>query len=49
MGDIPLGTTVHRWLELPELTRPPLPALEKWHARLAERPAFREHVMLPLS
>ncbi len=49
MGDIPLGTTVHRWLELPELPRAPLPSLENWHTRLTERPAFRRHVMLPLS
>jgi glutathione S-transferase len=49
MGDIPLGTTVHRWLALPDLPKRPLPAVEAWHARLAERPAFQKHVMLPLS
>jgi glutathione S-transferase len=49
MGDIPLGATVHRWLELPAVPRRPLPALEAWRARLAQRPAFRQHVMLPLS
>jgi glutathione S-transferase len=49
MGDIPVGATAHRWLALEGVERPPLPALRAWHARLAERSAFREHVMLPLS
>jgi glutathione S-transferase len=49
MGDIPVGATVHRWLELPGVERPKLPAIEAWHARLTERPGFRRHVMLPLS
>jgi glutathione S-transferase len=49
MGDIPVGATAHRWLALEGVERPPMPALRAWHARLAERSAFREHVMLPLS
>ena len=49
MGDIPVGAVVHRWLALPGVDRPVLPALQAWHARLTERPAFRRHVMLPLS
>ena len=49
MGDIPVGATVHRWLALPGVQRPPLPALKAWHARLGERLGFRSHVMLPLS
>ena len=49
MGDIPVGAVVHRWLALPGVDRPPLPALQAWHARLTERQAFRRHVMLPLS
>ncbi|HUL82913.1 MAG TPA: glutathione S-transferase family protein [Gammaproteobacteria bacterium] len=49
MGDIPVGATAHRWLALPGVERPALPALEAWHARLGERLGFRSHVMLPLS
>lgn len=49
MGDIALGTMVHRWLEMTGIERPPLPSSHAWRARLAERPAFRHHVMLPLS
>lgn len=48
IGDVPLGCFVHRWKSLP-VERPVLPRLDAYHARLAERPAFRRHVMLPLT
>lgn len=49
MGDIPAGAVAHRWLEIPGIERPALPALHAWRDRLALRPGFRAHVMLPLS
>jgi len=49
MGDIPVGALVHRWLEIPDLERPAFAAVRAWRARLAERPGFRTHVLLPLS
>ena len=49
VGDIAVGTIAHRWLEIPDIERPPLAALRDWRARLAERPGFKAHVMLPLS
>src|SRR5690606_14520099 len=49
MADIPGGAGAHRWLELPGIERPPFAAATAWRARLAERPGFRAHVMLPLS
>jgi glutathione S-transferase len=49
MGDIPAGATAHRWLEIPGIERPPLPAVRAWRERLAARAPFREHVQLPLS
>ena len=48
MGDIPVGALAYRWLNMP-MDRPDLPAVSAYHARLAERPAFREHVMIALS
>ena len=48
MGDIPVGATAHRWLEIPDIDRPRFEAVRAWRARLAERPAFRNHVQLPL-
>jgi glutathione S-transferase len=49
MGDIPVGAVAHRWLEIEGIERPPFEALRAWRTRLAARPGFRAHVMLPLS
>lgn len=46
MADVPAGTTLYRYFEL-EIERPPVPRVEAWYRRLAERPAYREHVMIP--
>ena len=48
MGDIPLGTMTYRFFAM-EIERPHLPNLKRWHDRLMERPAFREHVVMPLT
>lgn len=44
MGDIPLGCIVYRYFNV-EVDRPPLPNVEAWYRRLAERPAYQDHVM----
>ena len=43
VGDIALGSSVYRWLEL-DIERPDLPALAAWHARLEARPAYQRTV-----
>jgi len=48
MGDIPIGCAAYRYLAL-DIERPSFPNMEAWYARLTERPAFRDHVMLPLT
>ncbi|MFG1464340.1 glutathione S-transferase [Xanthobacter sp. DSM 24535] len=48
MGDIPLGCFAYGWFEMP-LERPSMPHLEAWYGRLKERPAYRTHVMTPLT
>lgn len=48
IGDIAAGASVHRWFGLP-VERPPMPNLERYFARLSERPAYRETVMIPLT
>ncbi|MGQ0664201.1 MAG: glutathione S-transferase family protein [Pseudomonadota bacterium] len=48
MGDIALGIAAHRWFAFP-IERPELPHLAAWYKRLAERPAYRKHVMQPLT
>jgi glutathione S-transferase len=47
MGDIPVGAASWRYFSL-DIERPALPQVSAWHERLKTRPAFREHVMLPL-
>lgn len=44
MGDIPLGCVVYRYFTV-EVDRPPLPNVGAWYQRLADRPAFQDHVM----
>jgi glutathione S-transferase len=48
MADIPVGCACYRYHVLP-IERPRLRHLEAWYARLQERPAFRAHVMIPLT
>jgi glutathione S-transferase len=48
IGDIPTGAIVYRWLGLGN-KREDFPNLARYHDRLAERPPFREHVMLPFT
>jgi glutathione S-transferase len=46
IGDIAVGSQLYRYFEL-EIDRPAIPRVEAWYARLSERPAYREHVMVP--
>ena len=48
VADIPLGCVAYRWYALP-IERPELPNLRAWYQRLTARPAFAQHVMLPLT
>jgi len=48
MGDIPLGSLVYAWFEMP-IQRPDLLHLAAWYARLRERPAYQRGVMTPMS
>ena len=47
-ADIPAGAATYRWLGL-DIARPEVPNVEAWYARLQERPAYRQHVMLPIT
>jgi glutathione S-transferase len=46
LADIPLGSAMYRYQTL-DLPKPDLPNLRRWYDRLCERPAYREHIMLP--
>ena len=45
MADIVNGAIAFRYMTLP-IERPALPAMQAWYARLADRPAYRKHVMI---
>jgi len=42
LADIVLGLSVHRWLMTP-MSRPALPAIDRYYDRLRERPAFARY------
>ena len=48
LADIPVGAMTYRWYDL-EVEHPDYPNLRAWYDRLTQRPAFREHVMLPIT
>jgi glutathione S-transferase len=44
LADIVLGAYVRRWYGVEGVTKPALPQLDRWYARLAERPGFQRFV-----
>lgn len=48
VADIPLGCATYRWFALP-VEHGDFPNVRAWYERLAERPPYREHVMMPLT
>jgi glutathione S-transferase len=46
MADIPVGTLMHRYFGM-EIARPHAPQVDAWRLRLAERIAYKTHVMRP--
>lgn len=48
VADIPAGGLMYRYFTLP-IARPNLPNVEAWYARLTEREAYRDHVMIDYS
>ncbi|WP_457967985.1 glutathione S-transferase [Pseudomonas sp. R4-84] len=48
MGDIPLGSFIYAWFEMP-IERAALPNLQAWYARLRQRSAYQKAVMTALT
>src|SRR5580693_6542499 len=46
LADIPAGTSLYRYFGI-EIERPSVPNVEAWYRPLQERPAYREHIMVP--
>jgi glutathione S-transferase len=49
LADIAFAVHVHRWFVMPVEGRPEAPHLHAWYQRLLERPAYRDHVALPVT
>jgi glutathione S-transferase len=48
LADIPAGTSLYRYFEL-DIERPNVANVTAWYQRLRERPAYRQHVMMPFA
>ena len=48
IADMPVGAMTYRWYGL-DMEHPDYPNLAAWYDRLAQRPAFQEHVMVPIA
>ncbi|VVP92098.1 Glutathione S-transferase GstB [Pseudomonas fluorescens] len=48
MGDLPLGSFIYAWFEMP-IERAPQPHLQAWYERLKQRPAYQKAVMTALT
>jgi glutathione S-transferase len=47
LADIPAGTCLYRFFEMDDIKHPDLPNISAWYARLCERPAYQQAVMVP--
>ncbi len=48
LADIPAGTSLFRYFGI-DVAHPEVPHVRAWQARLSERTAYREHVMIPFA
>ena len=48
IADIPVGIMVYRWFTL-DIERMELPSLHRWYQKLADRPAYKDAVMIGLT
>ena len=49
LADIVLGAYARRWFGLEGVEREPLPNLERWYQRVAQRQGFRKYIGVPLT
>jgi glutathione S-transferase len=48
IGDIPCGIMTYRWFNL-DIQREDYPGVKRWYDRLAQRPAYKKHIMIKMS
>ena len=49
MGDIPIGCSIHRWLNMPMIQRAERPNIARYYKRIMSRPAAQASLTLPVS
>ncbi|CAG9272790.1 glutathione S-transferase family protein [Paraburkholderia unamae] len=49
LADIVLGAYARRWFGLEGVEREPLPNIERWYQRIAQRQGFRKYIGMPLT
>jgi glutathione S-transferase len=49
IADIALGAFARRWFGVEGITKPDLPNLERWFARISERPGFVQFIAPPMT
>jgi len=48
IADVPVGALTYRWYGL-DVEHPDYQNLRAWYERLCGRPAYQEHVMIPIT
>ena len=48
IADVPLGALANRWYGI-DVEHPDYQNLRAWYERLCERPAYREHIIIPIT
>jgi glutathione S-transferase len=48
LAEIVMGTHIYRWFNYP-IERPDMPRLRAWYERCAERPGFKNHIVMPIT
>jgi glutathione S-transferase len=48
LAEIVMGTHIYRWFNYP-VERPNLPHLRAWYERFSDRPAFKAHIVMPIT
>src|SRR5258708_33364633 len=48
LAEVVLGTHIYRWYNF-AIERPSLPHLKAWYERFCDRPAFKAHIVMPMT
>jgi len=48
LAEIVMGTHIYRWFNFP-IERPDQPHLRAWYERFCDRPAFKAHIVMPIT